>query len=83
MVNQVRLSGVKGDAGDIAGTLFHLAQLIDPDFESVQPLTDEQFYALSGRPIGKDEMDRRWLAGHLRDHVATILGQLGDRPPLL
>ena len=79
---EVRLS--QADASDIASRLYCLSQLIDPDVESIQPLTDVQFHALSGRPIAKIEMDRQWVAGRLRDHVATIYEQLGmDGPELL
>jgi hypothetical protein len=57
------------DADNIAVRLTNLAQLIDSDMKSDETLTDMQFWALSQHPVGITDMDRRAVAGRLRDHV--------------
>lgn len=81
MPDEVRLEPM--DAYNIAVRLTNLAQLIDSDMKLDETLTDMQFWALSQHPVGINDMDRRAVAGRLRDHVTVIMAQLGDSVPEL
>ena len=85
MAEEVRLDA--RDAFHIAATLGCLANLIFPEDDVVppiyrtHPLTEAQRRLLTNPPATVITEQPEQMANRLRDHVADILGQLGDDAP--